>query len=57
MTNTAAELLTRLARPEVRDLPAYNAGLSSDVLRQRYGVTHVTRLGSNETRFSLCAAN
>jgi histidinol-phosphate aminotransferase len=46
-----AELLTRLARPEVRSLPAYNAGLSSDVVRQRYGVQHVARLASNENPF------
>jgi histidinol-phosphate aminotransferase len=50
--NTAgAELLTRLARPEVRELPAYNAGLSSEVVRQRYGVQHVARLASNENPF------
>jgi histidinol-phosphate aminotransferase len=29
-------------------LPAYNAGLSSEVVRQRYGVQHVARLASNE---------
>jgi histidinol-phosphate aminotransferase len=46
-----AELLTRLARPEVRSLPAYNAGLSSDVVRKRYGVQHVARLASNENPF------
>jgi histidinol-phosphate aminotransferase len=50
-TARRAELLTRLARPEVRDLPAYNAGLSSDVVRQRYGVQHVARLASNENPF------
>lgn len=44
-------LLTRLARPEVRDLPAYNAGLTSDVVRQRYGVKHVARLASNENPY------
>lgn len=46
-----ADLLTRLARPEVRGLPAYNAGLSSEVVRQRYGVQHVARLASNENPF------
>ena len=51
-TSTArAELLTRLARPEVRELPAYNAGLSSEAVRQRYGVQHVARLASNENPF------
>jgi histidinol-phosphate aminotransferase len=46
-----AELLTRLARPEVRDLPAYNSGLSSEAVRQRYGVRHVARLASNENPY------
>ena len=50
-TPARAELLTRLVRPEVRDLPAYNAGLSSEVVRQRYGVQHVARLASNENPF------
>ncbi len=50
-TSASAELLTRLARPEVRELPAYNAGLSSEVVRQRYGVQHVARLASNENPF------
>jgi histidinol-phosphate aminotransferase len=50
-TAARAELLTRLARPEVRDLPAYNAGLSTEVVRQRYGVQHVARLASNENPF------
>jgi len=50
--NTAnSDLITRLARPEVRDLPVYNAGLSSQVVRQRYGVTRVARLASNENPF------
>lgn len=44
-------LLTRLARLEVRDLPGYNAGLSSELVRQRYGVTRVARLASNENPF------
>lgn len=47
----AGALLTRLARVEVRDLPAYNAGLSSELVRQRYGVTRVARLASNENPF------
>lgn len=37
-----------LARPEARRLPAYNAGLSSDAVRAKYGMDHVARLGSNE---------
>ena len=50
-TPSRADLLTSLARPEVRGLPAYNAGLSSEVVRQRYGVQHVARLASNENPF------
>ena len=48
MTTDSTALIHRIARPQVRDLPAYNAGLSSDVVRQRYGVDHIARLGSNE---------
>jgi histidinol-phosphate aminotransferase len=48
---TAETLITALARPQVRELPAYNAGLSSAVVRQRYGVTHVARLASNENPY------
>lgn len=51
MNPSSAELLSRLARPEVRDLPAYNAGLSSEAVRQRHGVSHVARLASNENPF------
>lgn len=35
-------------RPEIRNLPAYNSGLSSEYVRARYGVEHVAKLGSNE---------
>jgi histidinol-phosphate aminotransferase len=35
-------------RAEVRGLPAYNAGLSGEFVRARYGVSHVAKLGSNE---------
>lgn len=51
MNTVTADLLTRLTRPEVRELPTYNAGLSSEVVRQRYGVRHVARLASNENPF------
>lgn len=40
-----------LARPEVTPLPAYNAGLSSDAVRARYGVTEIARLASNENPY------
>lgn len=36
------------ARPSVRALPTYNAGLSSEMVRARYGVQHIARLASNE---------
>ena len=47
MSTTAADILA-LARPEVPPLPVYNAGLSSEAVRARYGVEHIARLGSNE---------
>lgn len=51
-TDTAAvQSINRLARQEVIGLPAYNGGLSSDVVRQRYGVAHVARLASNENPY------
>lgn len=48
MTTATIDRISQIARPEVRDLPAYNAGLASDAVRQRYGVDHIARLGSNE---------
>ncbi|WP_198969934.1 histidinol-phosphate transaminase [Xylophilus sp. ASV27] len=45
-----------LARPEVSPLPAYNAGLSSDAVRARYGVAEVARLASNENPFGASPA-
>jgi histidinol-phosphate aminotransferase len=50
-TTARVQTLTHLARPEVRDLPAYNAGLSSELVRQRYGAQQVSRLASNENPF------
>ena len=51
MTAEMTDLIRRIARPEARDLPAYNAGLSSDAVRQRFGLDTIARLGSNENRF------
>ena len=45
---TAPHILKALARCEVRALPNYNAGLSSETVRQRYGLTRIAKLGSNE---------
>ena len=51
MTAEMTDLIRRIARPEARDLPAYNAGLSSDAVRQRFGLGTIARLGSNENPF------
>ncbi|MGV8918770.1 MAG: histidinol-phosphate transaminase [Pseudomonas sp.] len=40
--------LQLLARAEVRDLSSYNAGLSSETVRKRFGLTRIAKLGSNE---------
>lgn len=45
-----------LARPEIPLLPAYNAGLSSDAVRKRYGVIEIARLASNESPFGASPA-
>ncbi|MBO9651895.1 MAG: histidinol-phosphate transaminase [Variovorax sp.] len=46
-----ASALQELVRPEVPGLPPYNAGLSSEAVRSRYGVDHIARLASNENPF------
>ncbi|RON02436.1 histidinol-phosphate transaminase [Pseudomonas brassicacearum] len=43
-----ADDLNLLARAEVRDLASYNAGLSTEAVRKRFGLTRVAKLGSNE---------
>lgn len=48
--------LDDLARPEVLPLPAYNAGLSSEAVRSRYGVAQIARLASNENPFGVSPA-
>ncbi|MEB0043004.1 MULTISPECIES: histidinol-phosphate transaminase [unclassified Pseudomonas] len=40
--------LQLLARAEVRELASYNAGLSADAVRKRFGLSRVAKLGSNE---------
>jgi histidinol-phosphate aminotransferase len=40
--------LQLLARAEVRELSSYNAGLSSEAVRKRFGLTRIAKLGSNE---------
>lgn len=51
MTSTTLHALHALARPEVLPLPPYNAGLSSEAVRARYGVTDIARLASNENPY------
>jgi histidinol-phosphate aminotransferase len=51
-----AALIEGLAREAVRALPAYNAGLSSAAVRQRYGVERIARLGSNENPYGASPA-
>jgi len=46
-----ASAIQELVRPEVPGLPPYNAGLSSEAVRSRYGVDHIARLASNENPF------
>lgn len=42
------QTLNNLARPTARTLGLYNAGLSAEAVRQKYGVTHIAKLASNE---------
>ncbi|SCK07784.1 histidinol-phosphate aminotransferase [Variovorax sp. HW608] len=46
-----ASAIQELVRPEVPGLPPYNAGLSSEAVRSRYGVLDIARLASNENPF------
>lgn len=38
-------------RPEVKNLPLYNAGVSSDYVRTHYQIQEVAKLGSNENPY------
>ncbi|MGJ7509152.1 histidinol-phosphate transaminase [Variovorax sp. GT1P44] len=51
-----ADAIRDLVRPEVPALPAYNAGLSSEAVRSRYGVDRIARLASNENPFGASPA-
>ncbi|PHY93306.1 histidinol-phosphate transaminase [Acetobacter pomorum] len=54
MSDTVAlSILARqpLCRPEVSGLPRYNAGLSEDEVRRRYGLKNIVKLGSNENPY------
>ena len=56
MNAPAIHAIHTLARPEVPPLPPYNAGLSSEAVRARYGVTEIARLASNENPFGASLA-
>lgn len=46
-----ANSLIENTRPEVRNLPLYNAGLSSEMVRKQFHLEHVAKLGSNENPY------
>ncbi|MCG8707524.1 histidinol-phosphate transaminase [Brenneria sp. 4F2] len=46
--DTKKQSLRSLARAASRSLGVYNAGLSADSVQQKYGVSHVVKLASNE---------
>lgn len=48
--SAAVNFINRL-RAEIRNLPLYNAGVSSEYLRARYPVRQVAKLGSNENAY------
>jgi histidinol-phosphate aminotransferase len=45
---TRASVLQHLIRPEIISLPTYNAGMPEAFVMEKYGVSSVTRLASNE---------
>jgi histidinol-phosphate aminotransferase len=45
-----------LCRPEVRSLPAYNAGISESAARDKFALARVTKLASNENPFGASPA-
>jgi histidinol-phosphate aminotransferase len=51
-----ASAIHDLVRAEVHPLPPYNAGLSSEAVRARYGVSEIARLASNENPFGASPA-
>lgn len=50
-TMSKATAFLESLRPEVRNLPRYNAGLSIEYVRKHYGVDKVAKLGSNENPY------
>lgn len=55
-TSTPTNKLATLARPEVRNLASYNAGLSAEAVRAKYAVETITKLGSNENPMGVSPA-
>lgn len=51
VTADSTKVFLDTLRPEVRTLPRYNAGLSIDYVRARYGVERIAKLGSNENPY------
>lgn len=49
------ETIERLTRREARQLGRYNSGLSDDAVRQRFAVTDIARLASNENPLGMSA--
>ncbi|KXV59431.1 histidinol-phosphate aminotransferase [Acetobacter tropicalis] len=51
--SVSLSLLARppVCRPEISGLPRYNAGLSEDEVRRRYGLKNIVKLGSNENPY------
>ena len=45
------ETFLKVLRPEIRNLPLYNAGLSGEYVRNKYGVDRIAKLGSNENPY------
>ncbi len=52
----ASWAIESFARPDARSVPPYNAGLSAEVVRARYGVARIAKLGSNENPLGPAAA-
>lgn len=52
---TPTDALIGALRPEVRALPAYNAGLSAGHVREQFGVTRIAKLASNENPYGASA--
>jgi histidinol-phosphate aminotransferase len=48
---TLTDAFIGVLRPEVRALPAYNSGLSAEHVRERFGVTRIAKLASNENPY------